>query len=409
MNIALIGCGYVADFYLQTLPNHPQLNFLGAHDAIAERSSELCKHFGGHHYQSIDEVLCDDRVDAVINLTNPRSHFEISAAALDAGKHVYSEKPLATDLGQAAELVDMAKSRRLQLSSAPCNVLSETAQTAWQALRNNAIGTVRLAYAEMDDGLIHQMPYDQWKSILGRPWPVKDELEVGCTLEHAGYYLTWLVAFFGSVTRLTTFPRCLIPSKNTRETIDVMAPDFSVACLEFESGVVARLTCSIIAQHDHHLKIYGDDGTLSVEDCWYYNSPVYVEPFSTMSARMKKIPLMARIKGVHRRKLPPLAGPGFGHCYGTGGHHMDFSRGIADLAKAVQDGQECHLSADFSLHINEVVLKIQTPTEGLATQNIDTRAGSISPMPWAQKIDSGRAREQFEETIRDPLTPAIVS
>lgn len=403
MNIAFVGCGYVASFYWDTLRNHPQLQLVGAMDAIQERADVFCRHCNIHRYDSLDQILDDDNVDAIINLTNPDSHYEISAAALESGKHVYTEKPLATDLFQAAELVRMAQNRNLQLSSAPCNVLSESAQTLWRSLRQRQIGQVRLVYAEMDDGMIHQLPYQDWVSEIGCPWPYKDEFEVGCTLEHAGYYVTWLVAFFGSVTKLTTLPLCLVPDKKTTETIDSMAADFSVACLEFESGVVARLTCSIVAEHDHALRVFGDEGTLSIEDCWYYDSPVFYEPFSNLSSRMKKVPFLARVKGAHRRKLPLAPGPGIPHCYGTGGHRMDFCRGIADMADAVREGRDCRLSAEFSLHINEVVLKIQNPSDAQSTQIMETRTAPMLPMAWAQGVDHARLRDTFDQTLESAV------
>jgi predicted dehydrogenase len=127
----------------------------------------------------------------------------------------------------------------------------------------------------MDDGLVHKMPYQSWVSQSGISWPYKDELEVGCTLEHAGYYLSWFPAFFGHAESVTGFSSTLIEDKNTDISLDYNAPDFSVACIKFASGVVVRLTCSIVAPHDHSLRIFGDRGILSTPDSWYYNCPVH--------------------------------------------------------------------------------------------------------------------------------------
>ena len=103
----------------------------------------------------------------------------------------------------------------LGLASAPCSLLGETAQTVWRALRERVVGTVRLVYAEMDDGMVFRMPYRSWVSAAGVPWPAKDEFEVGCTFEHAGYYLTWFPAFFGPARTVTAFSACLAPDKQT--------------------------------------------------------------------------------------------------------------------------------------------------------------------------------------------------
>ena len=273
-SIAIVGCGFVADYYLKTLSMHSQLKLVGVMDKISDRAYKFAQfHNVDRVYETLTDVLEDNTVDIVLNLTNPNSHYEVSKACLQAGKHVYSEKPLAMEMAQANELVNIAQTKGLYLSSAPCSLLSETAQTVWKALRENKVGKVRLVYAEMDDGLVHQMPYQKWLSESGTPWPYKDEFEVGCTLEHAGYYVNWLTAFFGPAETVSAFSSCVIPDKQTDIPLDVNAPDFSVACIKFASGVVARLTCSIVAPHDHSLKIIGDEGLLGVDDCWFYGTP----------------------------------------------------------------------------------------------------------------------------------------
>ena len=211
MNFAIVGCGFVADYYLTTLAAYPQLKLIGVTDRDPDRATRFADFHGVPRIGSLDEVLSDDRVQLVLNLTNPRSHYEVSKACLEAGKHVYSEKPLAMKLPEARSLVELAESRDLQLSSAPCSLLGETAQTLWKALRERQVGTVRLVYAEMDDGMVFRMAYRKWKSASGTPWPAKDEFEVGCTFEHAGYYLTWFPAFFGPALKVTAFSACLVP------------------------------------------------------------------------------------------------------------------------------------------------------------------------------------------------------
>ena len=253
MNIAIVGCGFVADYYLATLPNHPDLRLIGVTDHNPDRAARFAAFHDVPKYDSLDALRHDDRVELVLNLTNPRSHFEVTRACLEAGKHVYTEKPLAMELEQARTLVELAEVRGLGLASAPCSLLGETAQTVWKALRERQVGTVRLVYAELDDGMVFRMPYRKWASTSGTPWPAQDEFEVGCTFEHAGYYLTWLPAFFGPARTVTAFSACLVPDKQTDEPLEHNAPDFSVACITFASGVVARLTCSIIAPHDHSI------------------------------------------------------------------------------------------------------------------------------------------------------------
>ncbi len=380
MRFAIVGCGYVADYYLATLVNHPELELTGVFDRDPERAHRFASHHGLRRYGSFDELLGDPSVALVANLTNPRSHFEISSAALQAGKHVYSEKPLATSLPQAEQLVEIAESRGLLLGSAPCTVLGETAQTMWKALREKRIGTPRLAYAEMDDGPIPFENHRTWLSASGAPWPAKDEFEVGCTLEHAGYILTWLIAFFGPARTVTSFAHALLPDKGP--PLDVIAPDFTVAAIEFASGVVARLTCGIFASPDRRLRIFGDQGVLSTRDSWDFGSPVYLSRRTRLGLKAEKHPRLASWIGLGPRRVPPVRRPRF-RWGGRPASHIDYSRGIAELAAAATERRPSRLSARFSLHVNELTLAIQEPATDGCPRRIRSTFDAMAPMPWA--------------------------
>jgi predicted dehydrogenase len=377
MNVAIVGCGFISECYLKTLAAYPELILLGVMDRDSERATHISNCYKVPKYNSLEELLEDSRVEIVLNLTNPKSHFAVSQACLKAGKHVYSEKPLSMNLLEAEELVRLAEQKGLYLSSAPCSLLGETAQSIWKALREEKIGPVYLVYAEMDDGLLHRMPYQKWQSESGIPWPYKDEFEVGCTLEHAGYYLTWLPAFFGPVKTVTAFSSCLIPFKETDVPLEVDSPDFSVACITFASGVVARLTCSIIAPHDHSLQIIGDRGIIGIDDCWHYHAPVHIRRFlkirrkTFLSPWKEKYPLLK----MEKRKI---------NFKGQGSLQMDFCRGVAELANAIKEQRPCRLGADYSLHVNEVVLAIHNALENSSSYEVKSTFKPIEPMPWAK-------------------------
>lgn len=375
VKVAIVGCGFVADYYMKTLPLHSNLELVGVTDRIVERSNHFSKFHGVQAYDSIEELLEKSSPEIVLNLTNPRSHYDVSKVCLEAGKHVYSEKPLAMNMAEASELATLAEERGLQISSAPCSLLSETAQTLWKALRENVVGKVRLVYAEMDDGLVHKMPYKQWVSESGTPWPYKDEFEVGCTLEHAGYYVTWLTAFFGPAQSVTAFSSCLVPDKETDvELSPADTADFSVACIKFASGVVARLTCGIVAPHDHTLRIIGDDGIMGIHDCWYYGDPVYIRRMMRIRRKVFMSPL--------KQKYPLVRKPaGFSY---KGAQQMDFSRGVSEMASAITENRPSRISTRFSLHNNELVLAIQGALETSSTYKMTTTFDPVEPMPWAK-------------------------
>jgi predicted dehydrogenase len=364
----------VADLYARTLAAHPGLELLGAADRNPDRAARFSRHHGVRAYRCLEELLGDPRVEIVVNLTNPGSHFEVSRAALEAGRHVYSEKPLAMRLEEAKALVDLARREGRLVLSAPCSVLGETAQTLWKAVRERRVGPVRLVYAELDDGMVHHMPYRLWTSESGAPWPHADEFRVGCTLEHAGYYVTWLTAFFGPAETVTAFASRRVPDKAPDVPAAEAAPDFSVACIRFASGVVARLTCSIVAPHDHSLRIVGDEGVLSTKDCWYYGSPVHVRREMTVRRKTFLSPL--------RRRLPLVRRPP--RFRWRAAAQMDFARGVAELAEAVAEGRPCRLPMDYGLHNNEVVLAIHDAPRLGTFRRMTTTFAPLEPMPWAR-------------------------
>jgi predicted dehydrogenase len=369
IQVAIVGCGFIADHYVQSLRRYPMLELVGAADRDLARSRRFGAFHACHVYGSVDELLGDGRTRIILNLTNPSSHFEVSRAGLLAGKNIYSEKPLAMKLDQARELVELAAARGLRIASAPCNLLGESAQTMWKALREGKIGRVRAVYAEMDDGLLHRMPYSKWHSASGIPWPFRDEFEVGCTLEHAGYSLTLLAAFFGPARSVTAFSSVQIPDKLDPGVDLAPAPDLSVATVVFESGVVARLTCSIIAPHDHALRIFGDGGVLFTPDVWRYDSPVFSRRWRTIRRKMFLSPWRTR----HARVGEP----------GRTVHEDDRARGVAELAAAISEQRPCRLSAELALHVTEMSLAIQNAGPSAGAYRMTTRFDPIAPMPWS--------------------------
>jgi predicted dehydrogenase len=127
------------------------LELAGATDVLPGRAEALVAKAGGMSYPSLDALLGDDRVDAVVNLTGALSHGAVTRAALEAGKHVHTEKPVALTHAEAQELVDLAGRHGLTLSCAPATLMGEAQQTAWKLLREGAIGTVGRALVELRD------------------------------------------------------------------------------------------------------------------------------------------------------------------------------------------------------------------------------------------------------------------
>jgi predicted dehydrogenase len=370
--IGIVGSGFVADLYMRSLKTFPDLKVGKAYDVDQARLAAFCSHWNVSAGRTLEELLSDgpESPYLILNLTNPGAHFEVSRACLEAGKHVYSEKPLATTMDDARALCALAESKGLMLASAPCSVLSEAAQTLWLALRRNEVGKPRLVYAELDDDFLPQAPYSNWLSESGAPWPYRDEFLVGCTIEHAGYYLTWLIAMFGTVEKVVAASANLVEDKlgDGAQT----APDFSCATLFFKSGVVARLTCSIVAPHNHRIRIIGDTGILEVDESWDNEAAVRVRRRYVFRRRLINSPLArrVRIKGSTHPKVKRW-----------GAAAMNFALGPAEMVAALKESRPSRLSTGFALHLNEVTLAMQSAN---GVQVMQTICPPVEPMPWAR-------------------------
>lgn len=371
--LVIIGAGFVADFYVRSIATFPDMRIVGVYDSDPTRLKAFCAHWGLPAAASLDALLADGpfQSDLALNLTNPSAHFEVSRRCLEAGRHVYSEKPLAVSMTEARALHDLARRNGLTLASAPCSLLGEAAQTVQLALRRKEIGAVRLVYAELDDDFIAQAPFSAWRSASGAPWPHRDEFRVGCTLEHAGYYLTWLIGFFGPVAKVISASANLIPDKLADGT--PTAPDFSCATLFFRSGVVARLTCSIVAPHNHSLRIIGDGGVIEVDQSWDNKAAVRVRRRHVIRRRLINSPVAKRMK---------IRGETHPQAERWGATAMNFALGPQEVLDSIEEGRPCRLSPEFGLHLNEVTLAIQ---EGGGERIMTTSCPPVAPMPWADR------------------------
>lgn len=377
--IAIVGTGYVADSYGYTLANHvPALELSGVYDKNAARMESFAQFFKASTYPSLDALLSDKSVSIVVNLTDPHAHLEVSQQILGAGKHLYTEKPLGMRTADAIALRSLANKKALRIAAAPCNFLGEAAQTMWKAVRAEAVGKIRLVYADFDDGIVHQLPHANWINATGKMWPADGEFTVGCTFEHAGYSLGPLMAMFGPVRRVTAFATLAFPDKLLKPSHEGWAPDVSVGCLEFESGVVARLTNSVAAPYDHRLRLIGEHGVLSMSEPWDYGCAV--KQSSTASGRVSRF-LERRFGFSPSRTVPAVRPVPFKR--GRRLPTMDFMRGVRELADAIRENRPSRLDADFAVHITEVTEILQYPERFERPAIVQSRFNPIRPMDWA--------------------------
>jgi predicted dehydrogenase len=404
MKIAFVGCGYVFDIYMRTRWAHPEIEICGVFDIDTSRSAVVARHYGFHVYPSYDALLADPRVETVINLTSIQSHYETTKRALEAGKHVYSEKPLTTDLERTRELFALAAARGRIFTGAPCNLFSDAISTMWKAIRDGAIGKPVLVYAELDDNPAHLMNLEKVQSPTGAPFPYAEELQEGCTVEHVGYHLVWICAMFGPALSVTAFSKNLIEQKTATPLSPPDTPDFSVGCLNFANGVAARITCSWVAPRDHRFRIIGDRGEIAADNAFHDQSHVHLERFSRVSLSARKAysarsqPLIGRLFGIGGRRLPLVrrwkshaveaerdVGRSLKHKFVSWLRRreiyaQDKLLGIAEMARAIREGRPQPLPPDFLLHLNELTLLIQRSGPGGLTTTPTTTFKPFEPL-----------------------------
>ena len=429
MKIGVIGCGYVFDHYMTTIAQHPGLEIAGVADRNQERAAQVGAYYGLHVYPDSAALLADPEIEIVANFTSIESHDAVSRAALEAGKHVYSEKPLVTNMEAAHTLADLAAQKGLRLSCAPSNALSPTVQTLWKAIRDGAVGDVRMVYAEFDDNPVYLLKPETWISRSGAPWPYLHEYEMGCTWEHVGYHLTWMCAIFGPVRSVTAFSKATLPDKTDKPLSPADTPDFSVACLDFESGVVGRITCSIAGPTDHRMRVIGNEGVVSADTYRDYHCPVYLEPFNAVALKARNL-LMVRessflqgLFGVGGRRVPlaESPAPGADRIHRPQGSWLspkywiarmrkaqrgqqDKCIGLAELAEAIEQDRAHFPAPDFTLHLTELTLAIQGAGPDGASQKLTTR---FDPLPLPER--TRRAGPDYKSLRRPSLLARLLS
>jgi predicted dehydrogenase len=353
VRVAIVGCGNIADRYAKAIGETDGLELVAAYDALPGRADALVAEFGGVAHPTLEALLADDGVETVVNLTAAVAHVEVTRAALGAGKHVHSEKPLALRYEDAKALVDLAAELGLGLSSSPATLLGEAQQTLWKQIRAGAIGPVRAAYAEANWGRI-----ESW-----HPSPMTIHA-VGAMGDVGVYPLAILTAIFGPARSVSAYATTLMPNRvdvrGEPFTIDV--PDFYVAALELESGLVVRLTATfyVTAGYQRGIELHGDDGMLWMPTWDVANTRVLLS--TTGSADD-----YAEVELVR----PPYQG-------------VDWARPVADLAEAVREGRQPRASGEQAAHIVEILDAIdRSRREGgpVAVHSDFTRP---APLPWAE-------------------------
>jgi predicted dehydrogenase len=279
MRIGIIGCGNISGAYARFARTFDILDLVGCADIDPARAkATAAEHHIERAYDSVDQLLGDAAIDMVINLTVPAAHAQVSLAAIERGKHVWTEKPLAIDREQGMKVVAAAKARGVRLGGAPDTFFGAGLQTARRVIDEGAIGRVVAA-----TGFMLCPGHASWHPNIEFFYKPGG----GPMFDMGPYYLTALLNLIGSIRSIHAVASITQPTQRIQvgdragETITVETPDHVAAHLTFDSGAIAMLITSFATHHPiydrkHPIVIYGTQGTMQVPDPNTFDLPVLI-------------------------------------------------------------------------------------------------------------------------------------
>lgn len=331
--IGIVGCGAISGIYLKNIAEmYEDIEVVHVCDAIEERAREAAEKWGIPNYCSdMNELVNNPNVDIVLNLGRTYDHFGISTAAMKAGKHVYSEKPLGITMEEGKALSALSDSTGLELCCSPDTYLGGSFQTCRKLIDDGVIGDVIGGSCAM---VCHG--HESWHAnpdFYYKPGG-------GPMLDMGPYYITVLVNMLGRVKRVTgmckkTFDTRTITSQpHYGDTIDVEVDTYVDGLLEFENGAIVHLftTFDVYDSAQPNMELYGTKGTLRLPDPDWFSGDIFL--YTPESKEYEAV---------------PTDFPFEGNCRGLG---------LNDMAKAIEEGRKPRTDKMQALHVLEVMLAI---------------------------------------------------
>jgi predicted dehydrogenase len=356
LRVGVVGCGNISSIYLKNCKKaFSNLDVVALADLAPESAKAKAEEFGVAKACGVEELLADRSVEAVLNLTIPNAHAQVSEAALISGKHVYGEKPLATSLADGERLAALARSKGLLLCSAPDTFLGAGLQTCRKLIDELWIGEVVGATAFMLCG-----GHESW-----HPDPAFYYKAGGGPMFDMGpYYLHALVSLMGQIESLsgkassTWKERIATSEARFGERIAVEVPTTVSALLSFSSGAQGSIATSFdVRGGTTHapIEVYGSEGTLLVPDPNTFGGPVRLRRRG--EAEFSALPLL------------------FGCAENSRG------LGLSDMARAIEEGRPPRASGELALHALEAMEGIHVSSEQGKVYVMRTTSPRPDPMP----------------------------
>ena len=359
VNVGIVGCGKISDTYFEAGEQFDILRMAACADIDLDRAEEKAEAHGIPKACTPDALASDPEIDVVVNLTPPAVHAEVMLQALEAGKHAYTEKPLAATAEEGREIVEAARERGLRVGVAPDTFLGGGLQTCRDVIDEGRIGEPIGATAT-------------WTSPGHERWHPNPDLYYqkggGPLFDMGPYYLTALVFLLGPVSGVaggggTTFPTRTITSEpRYGEEIDVEVPTHETGVVDFEDGATASVTMSFdVAESDlNGFEVYGTEGTLKVSDPNRFDGPVRVHGADADDGEWEEVPVTRGNTGSHR------------------------GIGVADMAYAIRTDEWSHRSnGDLGYHVLEVMDGLREAADRNEYYDLVSTCEQPDPLPEA--------------------------
>ncbi len=357
MRIGLVGCGNISDIYLQNGPRFRDIVFTACADLSADAANRQAERYAIDG-RGVNDLLKSDDVDIVLNLTIPEAHAEVSLQAIEAGKHVFSEKPLATAVADGAAIVAAAEARGLRLGAAPDTVLGAGVQEARALIDAGAIGKPLTGLAAvMSHGMEHWHPNP---GFFFRPG-------AGPVFDMGPYYLSALVTLLGPVASVQAagqigFAERTVTTPGSSmhgQSIKVETLTNVHALLDFASGAhVTFLASWDVWKHGvPPIELHGQKASLRLPDPNWFGGDLLI---AGKSEDWRTIRTDGKTFGV---KNWPTGAPKIAN---------DRGLGLAEMARAIVEQRPHRANGSIALHVLAVMA-------GILEAAAECRRVAISP------------------------------
>ena len=361
--VGLIGCGHIAETYFRAEKYFNNIKIIKCAD-INLKAAKKCSKEYGIKFLSVNEILKDQEVEIILNLTIPKAHYEISKKALLNGKHVYSEKPLAINLKDGKELLKISRRKKLYLGNAPDTFLGGGIQKSKELVEKNIIGKIKLGNA------VFAFPGIQSYHPNPEPWFAK--LEGGPVIDMGPYYITALVNLLGPAKKVSgriingsKYRTIGIGPKKGRK-FKVNCPTTYLSTITFKNNTVIRLTLSfdVIAHQRNHIELYGEKGSMIVPDPNMFGGSVFTckklgdnwKEFKTTKMPLGKINI--RTQSSRANEAP------------TNANYR--GAGLSEMAYSIEKKRKHLCNGEISLHVLDIITSIMKASKSGVNQSINT-------------------------------------